>query len=568
MFTNKITDNSLATSNADSRFAPVQDGLEKFSKLAMAVSISALLAACGSDGDSGSSVVAEGDVIPSMAVTVEKPSLNAGESTDITVRFTDQNNDLITTAIDVSFSSACLSEDRAIVDGETSTSDGAARVTYTAAGCNGADALRVSATVGDTNLLTNTTITVDVDTVDGISASEPEPGQLALQGIGGVEESSVTFTVRGENGAPVSGQEVTFTLRPTTGGVSLSDPSLVTKSDGTVRVKVYSGTANTVFRVLAEHVETGNKTESSNITVSTGVPVASKFSLSLEPFNPAAANTDGEEVDVSIIASDQYGNPAADGTVINFWSPESGQIEPNCVLDNGRCSVKWISAGDRGDYRHSIIAFTDGAEDFTDNNANNIYEGTDTFNIATHDLSEPYTDENEDGDYDVGEFFVDYFTGDGHGVSGGRDNGDGVWNGPCLQSVNQAALCEGAERMVISRTAVIVNSSDFSKILQLGDFVSPIDVSTTRTLTDLIISDINGSLPYGNSMPGGTKLDFSTTNGEILSGASYTVRSNETRGHELVLVIEPDATSDTGTLTLKVTPPGGAEEVYTWSVDD
>lgn len=572
MFSNKITVSSVATQNAHSRFSPVQQGLEKFSKLALAVSMSALLGACGSDGDDAVVATdADGNVVivPEMAITIDKPSLEAGESTDISIRFTDQDNNLITDAIDVTFSSDCLSEDLATIEGETSTDDGALTVAYTANGCSGQDAVTISATVDTVELQTSTTLTIAADTVAGITAAAPAPDQLALKGIGGVEASAVTFTVRGENGAPVINETVMFSLSTTTGGISFSNnasvttTSGVTENDGTVTVNVYSGTANAIFRVLAEHAATGNSTQSGDITVSTGVPVASKFSMALSLFNPASDNTQGVEVTVSIIASDQYGNSVTDGTRVNFVSPESGQIESSCALENGRCSISWLSGGDRGDYRSTIVAYTNGAEDFTDANQNNIFDGSDT---AGTDQPEPYADENESGSYEVGEFFVDFNS------NGVRDLGDGVWNGPCLDTVDQSALCPGAERVVIADSLVILNSSDRPTILANGSFGAPqstINLVGPSVLSGLIISDENGALPWGNSMPDGTTFAFATTNGTIDTGASVTVPNNTTIGQSLSITISPDTTPSTGVLSLTVTPPNGAAQtVYTWVITD
>ncbi|MGI9292746.1 MAG: hypothetical protein ACR2PS_02080, partial [Pseudomonadales bacterium] len=480
-----------------------------------------------------------------------------------------QNNNLITEAIEVTFSSNCLSEELATIAGDTSTGDGALTVAYTPTGCSGQDDVTISANVSSVELQTSTALTIASDTVSGITASAPVPDQLALKGIGGVETSAVIFTVLGQNGAPVINETVMFILSTTAGGISFSNneslatTSGVTGNDGTVSVNVYSGTANAIFRVLAEHAATGNSTQSGDITVSTGVPVASKFSMALAPFNPASDNTQGVEVTVSVIASDQYGNSVTDGTRVNFVSPESGQIGSSCALEDGRCSITWLSGGDRGDYRSTIVAYTNGAEDFTDANQNNIFDGSDT---AGPDQPEPFADENENGGYDVGEFFVDFNS------NGVRDLGDGVWNGPCLDTVDQSALCPGAERVVIADSLVILNASDIPTILATGSFGAPqstINLVGPSVLSGLLVSDENGSLPWGNSMPVGTTFQFATTNGTIDTGASFTVPNNTTIGQNLSITISPDTTPSTGVLSLTVTPPNGAAEtVYTWVIQD
>lgn len=85
------------------------------------------------------------------------------------------------------------------------------------------------------------------------------------------------------------------------------------------------------------------------------------------------------------------------------------------------------------------MVFTNGAEDFTDTNANGVSESGETWT----DLPEPYIDENENGFYDVGEYFVDV---DGDSLRGGAD---GVWNGPCLWGINPDARCPDPDSWVI-----------------------------------------------------------------------------------------------------------------------
>jgi hypothetical protein len=72
-----------------------------------------------------------------------------------------------------------------------------------------------------------------------------------------------------------------------------------------------------------------------------------------------------------------------------------------------------------------------GTEDFFDNNGNKIFDDGDGFPLE-FDLGEPYSDNNDNEIYDVGEHFVD---SNGNGM---RDLGDGLWNG---LNCNHSTLC-------------------------------------------------------------------------------------------------------------------------------
>lgn len=259
-----------------------------------------------------------------------------------------------------------------------------------------------------------------------VSASQ---SQIYLRGQGGNENTIVTFRATDSSGNPESNVALSFSLSTSVGGVELkgSTQGVRTNDDGNAFVSLASGTVATPVRVIASLDGSNVTATSSDIIISSGIPVANRFSLAAAPDWGVddSRNTDGVQVDLSVRATDQFGNPAFDGIQVSFWSPESGLVQPSCTLSDGSCSVTWQSAGSSAnapDFNATIMAFTQGAETFTDLNGNFLYDEGEVF----VDLAEPYVDENEDGEYNVGEAFVDT------NENGVLDPANGVYDGPCI----------------------------------------------------------------------------------------------------------------------------------------
>lgn len=296
------------------------------------------------------------------------------------------------------------------------------------------------------------TVQVD-DGVTVISFVSASPDQIGLKGQGGIENSVVTFKVTDTSENAIVGAPVTFTLDSTVGGATLlgNRISVPTGLDGTAAITVQSGTVSTVVRVSAQVTGTDSVSISPDITISTGIPVASLFSMSFDPswFAPETLIKDGVEINIQIIAGDQFGNPAFDGTRVSFWSPYYGAIAPSCTLSDGSCTSRWISASgiltEPANTRWvPILAYANGGEAFTDLNGNNMWDLGEPFT----DLGEAFLDANEDGVYNLGEFFVDSNQNEVH------DEGNGVYDGPCVSN------CEGAKSITIWRQGRIFLCGD------------------------------------------------------------------------------------------------------------
>ncbi len=299
-----------------------------------------------------------------------------------------------------------------------------------------------------------------------------------------------------------------------------------------------------------------------------GIPAADKFSLSVTDFAPANAyDTDGITVGFNVIVSDQFGNPVEDGSIVNFVSPESGQIGATCVVASGGCSVTWRSSDPRpADGRVGVLAYMlEGSEAFDDNNGNFILDSADAGTFI--DLGEACLDEDEDGVCEAaeGEFFLDLNN------DSVINPGDGVWNGQCYDSVDTTAVCNTPDSTVIFESAVITLSTNSFVIQSLGTFPpieSIIDLNdcAVDVYDGLILSDANG-----NALPTGTTLTFTTSDGafDFVGQESITVNDRGPTGPFGTSIISNDIqTAGLGRFALVVDFPDGTTEEIFWNTDD
>lgn len=560
----------------------------------------------GSGGDGGGS---EGPSIVKIGngtganftegvVAAPSSNLQAGASTEIVVNLVNGSNSAIQDELEVSFSSDCFANALASFSETTvQTSSGRASVTYAAQGCSGTDTVVATATADGATLLASVDLSIETDEVLSVSFESAEPEQLALKGMGSGETSRVTFKLVGEQGAAIRNELVTFSLNTTAGGISLApdtdgDPTsetVTSDNSGLVSVVVQSGTVATTIRVTATHNTTGIQGSSRDLVISSGVPIQSKFSLAFEPQAPAAAHgTNGIQVSVSIIASDQFGNDVFDGTRVSFWSRESGNIDSSCAIESGECTVSWISAGERpADGRATFIAFMNGAEDFVDIDGDDVFDEGEQWT----DLSEAYADHNENGTHDSGEPFIDVTdanpTRGAVGAWDSKGNLPEFWDGPCLSD-----FCSGESSVTVWRNGVIIHSLPSATIF-VSDGVdgdgcavrgeadpqpgTPLDLSTgPKSVSDLYVGDTRPRdlLPcniIGNPMASGTTIEYSTDNGTIKGNASWTVPEGIQQAYFIgTITLEADDDPSDGYLTLTITSSedGTPPTIFEWPVTD
>ncbi len=480
-------------------------------------------------------------------------SIQAGGSTILNVNLVDGDGipySEVDFSQDVSFSSGCSGAGIALFsDNSPVFISGVATTTYTASGCSGEDVITARATVRGQTVIASITLDIALDTVLGVEFVSVSEADLAIAGIGGLETSTVVFRVVGAQGAPIVGEDVSFELSNTAGGARLSPGTELgeTNTVGEVSTVVQSGTVNSSLRVIATHIASTYQGLSSGITISTGVPVSRSFDLSYDLHNPLAADVNNVTVVITANATDQHGNAAPDGLAVSFRTPEVGTIEPFCVLENGTCSVNWISSGDRNfitpdesgrGYRATVIGFMSGAEDFIDFNSNGLFDASNSDEVASLvQLGEAYVDQNENGVFDAGEDFVDSFLNSPaptEGVSGGlneaydssSDATYSVYNGPCSTSINPDCPVVELQTTTIWDSVVISLSSNVVAICDLGTLPAVGDTITLPfSVSGLAFCDENG-----NSLPSGSDILFSTPSG----GAT---------GYPLFLEVRSDTTN-------------------------
>lgn len=385
----------------------------------LAGSLALLLVACGGGG--GQLGTMDPDKLPKPPPTAESQyrigtgagsgfqegvinashtTLRAGETTLLRVNVIQGNGEPLTGSTDVLFTSPCIATGLSSVTAPQQVTPGLYSVSYTNGSCAGTDTVTARLPNNKTATVVLTVSAAQALTVSHVSTSED---QLVLGGIGGIETSEVVFKVAGPQGVPITASTVNFSISSSAGHATVLSgwESGLTDHEGNVRTIIKSGTVAGPITVVATHAETGIQGHSSDIIISTGVAAADRFSISYSPWNPVDAfNTDGVEVDIQIVVTDMFGNPPTDGTRVTFVSPYNGLVDDFCEIEDGRCTIKWVSQGNRAayNYRSVVLAYMDGAESFLDLNGNSVFDPGDKGQF--NDLSEPFADLDGDGQYD------------------------------------------------------------------------------------------------------------------------------------------------------------------------
>ncbi|MFZ2814514.1 MAG: Ig-like domain-containing protein, partial [Rhodoferax sp.] len=586
------------------------------------------------------------------ALTITPASLSAGGTASLSVTVLNGSSPF-TPAQSVIFTSPCAAAGKATISSPVVTVNGVASTSYTDKGCGGADKVTASTSLGGATFTQAGTVAVLAATAGQISFVSALPQNIALKGTGGAgrqESSVVSFKVLDINGNPVSGQLVNFALTTSVGGLTINPIASTTGVDGTVSTVVAAGTINTPVRVTATLAGTSITTLSDQLVVSTGVPDQNSFSLSTAIFNVEGMNHDGCEAPVGstvrISLADHFNNPVPDGTAVSFTA-EGGTVDASCLTGlvsttltdgtvikqkgiPGQCSVRFCVANPRpADGRITILAYALGEESFIDANGDNLFQSGEKF----QDLGDPFrndpaiTNLNANANWIVNPYTLAlvspndiWSTGNESWVAGETfidtnsngtwtSLGDGIYNG-VLKSPqtfnNQATHVRGALVQVLSTSDAKITSLDPTPTLSYCVDGTPF-VNTAKTF-GIAARDNNPTvfagnhantaplfLPFdlsGNILPAGTKIEFSTSNGTILSGTSFIVpNTNEPSASAWIyyLTIQSDAiqtgpgtTSNgvtnpsyvcsnpvaSGLLTVKVTTPLGLITTQTFSIID
>jgi hypothetical protein len=347
---------------------------------------------------------------------------------------------------------------------------------------------------------------------------------------------------------------VTFSASTTVGGLSVT-PTATSDASGNVSAIVTAGTVATPVIVTATVASSPNiTTQSSSLTISTGIPTAGSFSLSVDKLNIEGLDYDGAIAKVTVRLADRFSNPVPDGTPVSFQA-EGGSIEAQCLTtttesEGGICSVNFRSSNPRPtDGRVSILATAIGEESFTDTDGNGVFNSGGNDASTYTDLGEPWLDLNENNAYNVGEPFYDFFNGTNGGASGVRDGGNSKFNGALCD--NAGNLCGTSKTLGIGARGVIVMSGSEAVItLQNGT------LTTVGPQVSVLVFDVND-----NPMPVGTTVKVEPSSGGVtISGTdTYTVVSNAVAAGVASQnkTLFKFSVIGTGTLTVTVTSPNG-----------
>lgn len=543
-----------------------------------------------------------------------------------------------TPAQSVSFTSPCAAAGKATISSPVTTVNGVASTSYIDKGCGGADTITASTSFGGATATQTGTLTVLTASAGQVAFVSALPQNIALKGTGGPgrqESSTVTFKVLDKSGNAVAGAPVNFFVFSNTGtttgtgGLTLHPTVATSGADGSVSTVVSSGTVNTPIRISATIAGTSPAVTSlsDQLVISTGIPDQNSFSLSTTVYNTEGMDYDGcagpTGSIVTVSLADHFNNPVPDGTAVSFTA-EGGVIDASCLtgLNNtqltdgsvitqkgtpGRCGVRFCAADPRpDDGRVTIMAYALGEESFTDDpaitNSINRYDPGEDFN----DLCEPFRDDSATHDSEanstvkksnptkagetacpipgLGEPYIDT-NADGRYTSTGNGQYNGVLN---FDPATQTTVANGTAPTVhVRRSLVQVLSGSraaitplFSGPVQLDQCVNGTPFANAARTIAFAIRDTNptifpGNTLAGNTLPAGTVIAFTASNGKILGESSYVVLSTNEISSEAWtyrLTIQSDATQSglegtppytcgnpvaSGPLTVKVTTPNG-----------
>ncbi|MBN9696911.1 MAG: hypothetical protein J0L85_14050 [Zoogloea sp.] len=521
-------------------------------------------------------------VVTLSGLAANSTSLSAYGSTSVSVQVY-FNGSLSATPLTVNFASGCSSNGKASLTSSVTTVNGIATATYTDKGCAGSDT--ITATVQGSSA--QTTIAVAAPKASNIGYVSATPSSIVLAGTGGgglSSDSVVTFKVVDSTNTPVSSKSVSFDLSTRVGGIKLNGQSSGTvqatsDSQGLVSVTVSAGSVPTPVWVTATLVEDPTiKTQSTNLTISTGRPTQDRFSLSVGTFNIEGWNRDGTRTSATVYAFDRLGNPVADGTVVNFISEGAG-VDPSCTTKSGSCSVN-ITSGElrpRVDSepssfgvtagRVTILAYAQGEESFDDANTNNVYDAGETF----RDLGDAFVDNNENRAWSSGEREIQFSSTNTAACPAYPSDGR-YQNAPY-----KAGTCDGVWGAAHVRRNIVVTLSSFAiGTVTPSTFAMPALPACTGSFT-FRLSDVNNNpMPAGAAITAVSGVTYTNDTGETVKATVSIPQGNETvpntnapggTFHSIVVEGSKCATKPAGSVTITVTSPSGDASARTITIN-
>ena len=488
----------------------------------------------GANQVTGSAAFAIGatSVTLSTPLTLGTSPLSAFGTTSASVTVL-SNGQPFTSPLLVNFTSGCATNGKADLTPSVTTVNGVATASYRDKGCSGSDT--ITATLSGISATSSATLTVTAPSTGSIQFVSANPTQITLKGTGGAglkETSEVRFKVVDQAGNPVGGKTVTFALSTTVGGIALTSASAVSDpTTGEAITGVQSGSISTPVRVLATTTSAGVSlaTQSDQLTITTGVPTQSSFSLSVTTHNIEGWRIDGANTTINARLADHFGNPPPAGSVVNFIS-EGGKVAGSCTTqaggsttESGVCSALFTSQALRPDNgRITVLAYAVGEESFVDLNGDGFV-----------DSRSELVDANGNATVGGGEAFVDFDESSADTLQGTRDsnepfldfNNNGNYDGPtaAASALYKGILCKESSGLCNPTKTLHIRQSQVILLSGSDPYVSTdktaLNVVGGPQTINLMISDL-----HGNALPAGTTIGFAATNGTIdFSGGSFPV---------------------------------------------
>jgi hypothetical protein len=516
------------------------------------------------------------------ALTITPATLSAGGNASISVAVS-SGSAPYTPPLSVTFTSPCIAAGKATIGSPVTTQNGVATASYSDRGCGVADLISATAALGDSSVTQTGTITVLPATAGSIKFVSSDTTNISLRGTGGFgrqEFSTLTFEVSDTTGSKVAGTTVDFVFSDsnsaqTVGGLSLVPSVATSAADGTVTTLVTGGTIPTSVRVIATiHGSSPPIATLSNIlVVSTGVPDQKHFSLATQ-----TGNCEGRDIFQSCsfltaTLGDHFGNPVPDGTAVNFTT-DGGVIAASCVTGSlppagatsvgqttdskvgpgsGACTVELRSGNPiPASGRVVVLAYAEGEEAFFDANGNNVCDGCDDtagqeFNLSDDKSPDIFRDDDESGTWTAGEPCIGPVDANCNAPKDGQY--DGVLRTPRVSS---------AQTLYVSSQLVqIFSGSKAIVTFNTADLVCP---GAGTAQVQVRVTD-----EYGNIMPAGTTIEFSTLYGTFVGPVAP---GSVTVNNVVLAVTQPRepmpipiytvnvGCGGAGTLTAVVTTPG------------
>lgn len=334
-------------------------------------------------------------------------NLPSGGSTNITLTTQNSTTNSALNDILVNFSTTCGTFTSNAV---TSINGGNVTTTYKGISADGKlceGNQTITATTATGGITQTIPVTIENIQANSLIYTTDKNVSLLSTNSGTNTSEAIEFTVY-SNGVVVADKEVDITLVQAPSDLSLSSTNTTTKtvrlksdSSGKVSVRLYPGSIPGPVEVRA--TLTSNpaiSTTSKNVTVTTGRVSQNGVSISLSK-NSLQNNVDGDSATVTVRLTDRVGNNVPDGTVLNFVS-EGGKITGYCATQEGNCTTTLTVQNPRPvDGRVTVLAYVEGDKAFTDVNGDNIWNNNEPF---LNNIGDFFRDDNEDGQYNNGEF--------------------------------------------------------------------------------------------------------------------------------------------------------------------